>query len=291
MIIVWGANPPITKGAFEVFPPVVYAWVRFSLAAVLLLLVARAIDPDWLKLSRRDWAFAAIAGFLGVGFFQPLWNVALSLTTTSDNVILSATSPLFVLLFTWLRGRQRPDLWTVVGFVASFAGVLLVVLGRSEAPVVSAPNPLLGNLLSLASGAMWATYILVGEVYMRTLPPLRATAWAIALGALMMIPAGLPEARGVDFGAVPLQGWLALLYGAVLATVFAFSVWYNAVKVLGPVRTMIYQNGSGPLSILLAVFVLGDPISALQIIGMVIVFGGILMTRWPTLRLLLRRRR
>lgn len=290
VVLIWAGNLSIVKSAFAVLPPIAYTYVRFCLAAGLVLAMLRAMDPAWRRLARRDWLLAALAGAVGVGIHQPLWVMGLSLTSATDTAIISATSPLFVLLFAWLRREDQPEATSVAGFILSFAGIALVVWGGSAGSPADAPNRLLGDALALAAAVCWALYVVVGAPLMRSLPVLRATAWSIVLGAVIMTPIALPTVTATDWTAVTWSGWGAIVYGAALSTVFGFLVWYQGIKQLGPVRLMAYQNAVAPLSVAVAIAALGEPVGLAQVAGMLIALGGILLARWPTIRLLLRAR-
>jgi drug/metabolite transporter (DMT)-like permease len=127
------------------------AGLRAGIAAVVLLAVLR---PHW-----RSFGLAS----LGIGAAQAatmlLFVTGNKLTTAANVIFLQSTAPLYVLLLGPLllgERRQRGDL----AFLALFAlGLALFFVGQPP-PQATAPDPLLGNLLSLASGLSWAATVL-----------------------------------------------------------------------------------------------------------------------------------
>ena len=127
------------------------AGLRAGIAAVVLTVVLRV---HW-----RSFGLAA----LGIGAAQAatmlLFVTGNKLTTAANVIFLQSTAPLYVLLLGPLllgERRQRGD----VGFLALFAlGLALFFVGQPP-PQATAPNPALGNLLSLASGLSWAATVL-----------------------------------------------------------------------------------------------------------------------------------
>ncbi|KAJ9564423.1 hypothetical protein OSB04_000389 [Centaurea solstitialis] len=111
-------------------------WTRTRLAKVSLL-----ICPFW---------------FLA----QLSFNLSLKYTTVTSNTILSSSSSLFTFLvslaflgekFTWIK---------LFSVLLCMGGTIIVSLGDSETGTsATAPNPALGDILSLVSSAFYAVYI------------------------------------------------------------------------------------------------------------------------------------
>jgi len=108
--------------------------------------------------ARRGWTLRTwlIGGAYAATLI--LYVLANKLTTSANAIFLQSTAPLYLLLLgpLVLKERIRGVDWAVVSAVA--AGVLLLLSG-SEAVVGTAPNPHLGNVLGVASGATWALTI------------------------------------------------------------------------------------------------------------------------------------
>ncbi len=290
VVLIWAANFTVAKSAFGVLSPIAFTFARFLIAAALLLAIVVAVDRDWRRLARRDWLLAAVAGVLGIGLYQPIWMLGLSLSPASENAVVVATSPLFVLLFAWLRRSALPDRWGLAGFLISFAGVALVILAGGWGVSADAPNRLLGDLLTLGAASLWALYVFLGQDLMQRVPALRATAWATLFGVVAMVPFAWGPVGTVDWTRVPIPGWAAIVYGAALASVFSFVVWYHGVHVLGPVRLMAYQNLISALGVVIAAVALGETLAPSQIGGIVLVLAGLFLVRLPAIRLLRRGR-
>ena len=289
-VLIWGANIAVMKGAFGVFEPMAYNFARYALSVGVFIVILPLVDRDWLKLSRRDWLILLAAAACGIGIHQPLWMAGLTLTYAANASIIVNSSPIFVLLFAWLRGTDPPNRWTVSGCIVSFAGLITVVLGSAAIPATVAPNQLLGDLVTVLCAALWAGYILICDPLMRRHSPLRVTAWTITLGLVMITPISWPWLVNQDWGSIPFTGWWAVFYGGALSSVFCYVMWFRGVRALGSVRLMVYQFATAPLSVLAAAIMLSEPLNLAQIGGMIVTIVGILLTRWPTIGLLLRAR-
>jgi DME family drug/metabolite transporter len=126
------------------------ACFRSGIAAVALLLMIPA--------ARRGWTRqAALVGVAYAGCLV-LFVLANRLTTAANTIFLQSTAPLYLLfLAPWLLHEpvRREDL----GFMLAVGAGLALFFVGVEQPAVTAPDPVRGNLLALASGFCWALAI------------------------------------------------------------------------------------------------------------------------------------
>jgi drug/metabolite transporter, DME family len=126
------------------------ACFRSGIAAVALLLMTPAARRGW---SRQ----AALVGVAYAGCLV-LFVLANRLTTAANTIFLQSTAPLYLLfLAPWLLHEpvRREDL----GFMLAVGAGLALFFVGVEQPAVTAPDPVRGNLLALASGFCWALAI------------------------------------------------------------------------------------------------------------------------------------
>jgi drug/metabolite transporter (DMT)-like permease len=132
-------------------PTAQVAGLRAGVAAVFL---AIALRVRW-----RSFGPAALAIGIAQAATMLLFVAGNKLTTAANVIFLQSTAPLYVLLLgPSLLGerRQRGDL----AFLALFGlGLALFFVGQPP-PQVTAPDPLRGNLLSVAGGVAWAATVL-----------------------------------------------------------------------------------------------------------------------------------
>src|ERR1700730_7446374 len=173
----WGFNQIAVKLALPDIPPMLQAMIRSAGALPVLLLIARLRG---VKIFRRD-------GTLGVGLFAGLlFGVefilifrGLLLTSASRAVVFLYVAPFFVALgsYQFLGERLRASQWGGLGL--SFAGVALAI-GVPQANVDA--NVLLGDLMIVAGGALWAATTLIAKgTALRFAAPEKALGYQVAL--------------------------------------------------------------------------------------------------------------
>ena len=198
-----------------------------------------------------------------------LFNTAVMVSSAANATLLGTNAPIFVALGAWLLYRERPTRRFWIGFALSFIGMLAIV-GHDLA---KHPRLGLGDAFAVLGGACYAGYLL----YVRRS---RTTMDALAFSAISGVTAAatllvICLVIGTPLHDFPTTSWLAL-FGLALVTqvVGHLSVAFSLGKL--PVSvTSVALLGQAPITAVLAVPLLGEPLSAQQIFGGVLVLGGI----------------
>ncbi len=274
--VVWGANFVVIKAAVQHFLPLTFTALRFAVAT--LALVALAAARGWPKLGRRDLARLGLLGLVSNVAYQPLYVVGLAHTTTGNSALIIASTPALVAVLGHLLRQERLSARAWAGVALSFAGLAVFILGGPEA-VSLAPGTLLGNGLTLAAAAAWALGTLITQRLVVRHPPLAVT----AISSLMAVPPLLlitaPALRAQDWAAISAGAWLALAGSGLLAISLAYVVWAYGVQRLGSARTAVYANLIPVVAALSGVVVLGEALTATQVLAAAAVLGGIGLAR------------
>src|SRR5437899_7597736 len=172
----WGFNQVAVKLVLPDVPPMLQALTR-SIGALPVLLIIGWVRG--VRLFARDGTLwpGVIAGVIfGIEFV--LIYRGLLLTSASRAVVFLYTAPFFVALgsFVFLGERLRALQWG--GLALSFAGVALAI-GVPQANVDA--TVLLGDLLIVAGGALWAaTTLLVKATSLVRAAPEKALGFQVA---------------------------------------------------------------------------------------------------------------
>ncbi|TFH65470.1 MAG: EamA family transporter, partial [Gemmatimonadales bacterium] len=93
--LIWGINFSMMKFALRSLTPYALTTIRFTVASLVLWLVARALEPDT-PLSWRLRLRLAGLGVIGNSFYQLGFLVGLERTTAGNSSLLVATTPLAI---------------------------------------------------------------------------------------------------------------------------------------------------------------------------------------------------
>lgn len=144
----------MTKLGLQTIPPLTLTALRFGIAVPLLLLFVLGKQRLPLK------AFPRLAGLgvLGIGIGQVSQTLGVAGTSASAGTIISATIPLFVVVFAALRLKQAVSGVQMLGLVTAFVGIGLVALEKGDPSVVGTQNSLVGASFLLLSAVAIAFY-------------------------------------------------------------------------------------------------------------------------------------
>lgn len=275
VVLIWGVNFTVTKGAFARFPPLAFTGVRFALASLLLVpLVRRLEGPE--PLPRGVLTRLIVLGVVGNTLYQLGFISGLDRTTASNSALILAAMPSIVALLAVALGFEPLRPKVLGGVLVATAGVVLVVAARGAG---FGGTTMAGDLLTLGAVVCWAGYTLGLRVLPPEVSPLRVTMVTTVAGAPGLVLAGLPEMLGMDWSAVGWQGWAALGYATFLSLLVAYLIWNRSVKVVGPSRTVIYMCLTPLVAVATAAAFLGERPKPLQAVGAALIIGGVVLTR------------
>lgn len=196
--------------------------------------------------------------------FQSLNRISASVLVT----IITIT-PAIVAIINQFRSKEiaGPKFW--LGFGLCFIGVMLTIdLFNTKSPALD----LIGLGLAFASVATSALYRTKMDVLTRTLQPITISAYIFMTNAIVGILC-IPWLGTIDKSTWPIALWIGFA-GAIANVAFI-----SALKLIGSTRISILTVLQRPLVIILAAFILKEPLGIYQIIGIVLVLIGVQMAK------------
>lgn len=246
--------------------------VRSAIAALALVL--------FLPAARRGYTWRAAAVGLAFAGSLVLFVTANKLTTSAASIFLQSTAPLYVLLLgPWLL-RERASRSDLLLMIPVVAGLVLVFLGTGTAGR-TAPDPLRGNLLALASGVTWA-FAIMGLRWMSEHPGSSPLSAAV-LGNVFAAALCLPFLRSPAL--IPASDWAALAYLGVFQVGLAYLFLTRGVGKLPALDATILLLVEPALNPLWAWIVHGERPTALALGGGVLILGATAAKAWADARM------
>ncbi len=222
-------------------------------------------------LTRKQWIHVIFLGFSGYYLASFLDFMGLQYITAGLERLILYLNPTIVLLLGWLLWGKKISRNQVWAFALSYAGVLLVFGHEVK---LDGANVGLGTALVFASALSYALYLSYSGQLVQELGSLRLAGLATSVACVLCI---------VQFVLIkPLAAmqvpapvlWLSLL-NATACTVAPVLMVMMAIERLGSARTA--QIGMvGPMStILMGVWLLGEPMNLWIVGGTILVLGGV----------------
>jgi len=278
--IVWGSTYFFIQMAIQGIPPLLMGAMRFFTAGSLLLIWC-AIKGEKL-FNSNSIVTTAVTGILLLcgGNGAVIWAEQ-KLPSAMVAILVSAAPIWFVLLDKQSWGVNFKSKSTIAGLIVGFAGVILL-FGEQLGPIFSGGSvvsKLSGMLLLILGSISWS----YGSLYAKHHPTEGSgtvnVAWQMIIAGLLFLPGSLinHEFDHLDLSQVPLKAWGALSYLIVFGSIAAYSayVWLLQVRPATQVSTYAYVNPV--IAVMLGMFFAGEHVSILQISGLIIILGSVLL--------------
>jgi drug/metabolite transporter (DMT)-like permease len=260
----FGVMPVLTKVAYDDGTSVAgLLAVRFSLAALVLLAVARVRGE---ALPRGPLAVRILLlGAVGYSVEAACYFAALTRISAGLTALLLYAYPALVVLLTAAVTRARPSPKAAACVVIASVGTALTI-----GPV--AGGAWTGVLLGLAAAVSYATYIVVSAHVVGGVGPF-ATAAVVMAGAGLVYDgyALLTRSAGPSTG----EAWAAVLGVTVFGTVVAVGTFFWALDLLGAPDTAVISTFEPVVSVVTAAVVLDESLTVVQLAGGALVLGAV----------------
>jgi len=278
--ILWGTFPVTSKVALQDFPPVFLTAVRGVIASTFLLaLLARSGAETVRGLGSDSIRAFVVLGVAGLFLSTQLSYVGIAYTTAANAAILQSATPVMVALGARAYLGERLRRYQQAGVALSALGVL-VVITDGRLVMMHLDELRAGDFVTLVSLIAWTTYTLYGKrVLARHSPALTVTAAYLAGTILLVAFATLtaPLFPRPAFGS--LRAWAVVFYHAILGAV-AHTWWYRGVERVGASRAAVFMNITPIVGVVLAGTLLGETIGIWEVLGTLLVLGGVALTVW-----------
>src|SRR6185369_14419845 len=234
-------------------------------------------------LTSRDYRTLALLG-LGVLGNHLLILIGLKYVSGAVAGVIIGSLPVVTALLSALLIQDVPFRVVWAGSLLSFLGVGLVsVAGFSAA----GEQPLLGGMLVFLGVASWALYTIGSRAIMERVPALTVNWTTTFVATVLQIPLLWTDQKMVQTGvaSVALSDWLALAYLVLFATAVAQQAWLFGVKSIGPSRASVLGNLTPVAAVALSGLILNEAVGVIEIVGILLILGGVWVVNRQTSRL------
>ena len=271
--VFWGSTYLAIKVGVMELPPFLFAGLRFLVAGLILLAIARALG-DPLPRRRSDWRTLAIVGLmlLAGGNAFVVW---------SEQYITSGVASIFVVTVAiWtaffdaiIPGGSGELNWRVItGLLLGFLGTVLLV-GATPAEILAAD--LRGPLALTFASCSWS----LGSVYAKRHPT--ETSPYVSAAVQMIVGGTVVALVGSAFGEwrvwhLSARGLGAFAYLVVFGSILGYSAYAYALRYASATIVGTYAYVNPVIAVLLGWWLLHEPVTGRTFIAMGMILGAVL---------------
>ena len=273
-----GTYTALSKPLSEAFPVFLLAWLRFAIAALVMMPWLRRVH-DEPPLSSTVKRALFLQSLFGNFLFSILMLSGVALTSAAAAGVIMAALPPLVAVFSWwfLRERAGARVWLATALAA--AGIALLSAGRGD---TGAAASITGNLLILGAATCEAIYVVLAKRLTASLSPRRISALINLIGLLLMTPLGLWQAAQFNFTHIDAAMWALLIFYSLSASIFSTWLWLSGLKRVPAAHSGVFTVALPLAATGVAATVLGETIGLGHIAALGCALAGIALIAWPS---------
>lgn len=268
----WGSLYVVNKYVFWSFSPLTTLFLRNTLAAGLLFLVARkkGFRPVW----KEHIKYFLLSGVIGYSVSTGLVLISNDLLGATMSSLINSANPVFIMLFALILLRERLTRGKLLGILCALCGVALVV------GIESGSSSAAGLICSVLGVILWA----LGSVSLRKITqhyePEQVACSCLVISLPFCLVGALAETGGKIPAVEPISV-ICLLYAGLICTGVANLLWNKCLSRMDASTCSMFYPLQPMFSALLGVVLLGEAITWNLIVGGIVIFAGVIIGLRP----------
>ncbi|MDY3249376.1 MAG: DMT family transporter [Candidatus Choladocola sp.] len=265
-----------TIGVFVRYIPlssVMIALIRGIIGTVSLFFIIRISGRklSW-QTMRKNFLLLGLSG-AAIGFNWIFLFEAYRYTTVATATLCYYMDPVFVMLLSPLVLKERLTAQKVRCILLALVGMLLV--SGIWKGTVSSSDEWIGILLGLGAAVLYTAVVFMNK-FLKDISAAESTVVQLGMSAAVLFPYALmTEHKGQIF--LSGTGILLLLTVGIVHTGIAYWMYFASVQELDGQTIALYSYIDPAFAILLSIFILREPMDAVELVGAVLILGSTLL--------------
>jgi drug/metabolite transporter (DMT)-like permease len=278
----FGISGPFARGLIEAgWSPDAAVLARIWIAALVLLIPTLwTLRGKW-RAVRDNLGTLLAFGLLAVLGTQFCYFHAVERMDVGLALLIQFTAPIVILLWLWMRRGERPSKPSIVGAVVAFGGLVLMLDILTGARVDA-----IGVLWALGGMTGTVIFFLVSARHDTGIPPIAFAGLGLLIGAVAISILGLAgilpftwNTNDVSFLFGTTPWYLPVIVIGVVSAGLAFALSVIGVRILGSRLASFIAILEVVVAMFFAWLLLGQLPEAIQLVGGVLVLGGIIVVK------------
>lgn len=272
-----GAYVGFSKVVVETVPVFVLATIRFGIAVVVML--PWTFPRGGLAIAWPLRRTLVAESFFGNFLFSICMLSGVARTSATAAGLIMSMLPAAVAMLSLVALAERVDGRTRVAIVLAVVGVGSLTLGRGAGDGTRAA--LTGNAFIVGAVFCEAMYVVLGKrLTSASIGPMRISAWINLVGFVLMLPFGIWQGIGFDFGRITPWLWALIVLYAIAASVLSTWLWLSGLRHVPASKAGVFTTALPITSAAVGIVFLGErPTFAHAVAFVCAVLGIALVTR------------
>jgi len=253
--------------------PTMLFW-RFFIAGIwMVLYVVGRHEKNFIWLTNiRSYVLPFVMGAICYGGSSALFFVASPYIGTGLSMVIFFSYPVFVMLFSVVIEKLHVNSILLGSILAILVGLFLL---KGEA---AHPINVIGIGLAVSSALLYAIYVFKSKNIINKLaPPIIAAIVCLGCATLFFILALSSHSFAIP---TSLKAWLNILAIAIFVTAIPIQLLLEGLKHISSVKASILSVFEPVVTVIVGVCALGEVVSAWQLVGVVIILAGTVISQF-----------
>lgn len=273
---IWGGSFPSTKIALAQADPIMILWLRFLIAAPMLMCGAyfqKCLRPP----TKKEFLPLFLMGFQGIFFHQGIQAYAMRTSGAGNANWLMVASPAVVAILGRIFLKERISRYGLAGLALSAVGVMLVLAFGTVRNTAFTGFGSVGDMILIASVLNWAVFSIISRKFLLSnVPSSFAIMWemifSLFYATLFLIFTRADFSIITTFNAVT---WRAVIFLGVFASATAYMFWFRGLSKISAARVVVFQFVQPVVGIILSYFLVGERFTIWLFIGGALIASGV----------------
>ncbi len=275
---IFGSSYAIVK---FITPSVIHPFgLNFVRVAVSIILfwTLFLFKPGKTRIDKKDIPRFIICAITGIVINQLFFIKGLSLTTAIHSSLLSLATPIFITIIAALILKEGFTVVKAMGLTLGVGGAALLILMKDNS--IHGSNMLLGDLMILINAISYAFYLVLVRPLMAKYSGIQVLRWIFTIGAVGILPFGLPHFLTTDWSAFGVSHFIALGYIAIATTFLAYLLTVYSISSIGSSATGAFIYTQPVFAAAIATLFAGEHFSLIKALAALLIFTGVYLVNF-----------
>lgn len=286
--VLWSTVFPLVRIFPQNLAPVEISFWRWAFTFLALLpFVLSELRKNW-RLILKHWKWLAPAGIFGFSGYSLLMFEAGHTTNATNMSLFAATAPISMAILSRIFLKEKISRSQIAGLSIAVVGVVVLVL-HGDFIQLTRMTFTIGDIWMLTAAFLFAVY----SILIRNRPEHFGQKFCMAsmliFGVSSLTAPMIPVFLKPTYQLPEMNILLTIVYIAVVPTLIGYMFWNKSIEHIGAARAGIVYYSIPLFSSIEAVFLLGETVQISQVLGGILIIGGILLSSWNVLMQIIRR--
>lgn len=234
--LIYGANYIIAKGIMpQKISPNAFVFIRLASCIILFWGIKFLFVKE--KVERKDFLRLALCGLLGASANMLFFFHGINLTSPVDASIIMTTTPVIVLIFSFIILKEPLTKNKLIGITIAGIGAIFLILYGNKAAGTSS---FLGNLFVFLNASSYGLYLVIAKTLMKKYHAITVISWMFLFGSIFVTPIAFNDFANTNFKAFTTNTYFVIGYVVLFTTFLAYLFNVYALKFVTPSVTSSY---------------------------------------------------